>query len=264
MSHLSIHISTLRTLNIAWIVVILSVLIPEKISGQASDPHNDANALMMKLDYGVHQPVGEMANRFGTSFSFTGNVEYILSNSLFVGLTFDVLFGNTVKEDVLSTIRASNSTILSENFSFADLFFRQRGSFVGVTLGKIFPINPTNNKTGIRIAISPGAMQHRVRFNDEGGTAPQIRGLYEQGYDRKTGGFAIKSFIGYQIMSRNRRMNFVFGLEALHGFTKELRPIQFDTQTSNTQKRFDQLYGLKVSWMLPFYSDDRPEEEIFY
>ena len=125
---------------------------------------------------------------------------------------------------------------------------------MGALIGKLFSLSDVNPRSGIRFTISSGLLQHKIRIQDDPvRDVPQLSTEYRKGYDRLTNGLTFNEFIGYQMLSRNRRINFYAGLEFTQAFTKSRRDFNFDTMTAETENRVDLLYGFRVGWVLPFY-----------
>lgn len=217
----------------------------------------------LSFGYGIEVPFGDMSDRFSRNLKFTLGAERITKSNWIYGLEFAYMFGDTVKEDVLSNLRLANNEILGADNAYADAFTRERGVFIGLNFGKLIPFNQ-NTRSGLRITAAGGILAHYVRIQDEASSLPQIEGDYLKGYDRLTRGLALRQFIGYQHVSENKRVNFYIGLEFTQGFTKHVREVNFDTGLSTSkERRFDGLVSLKAAWILPFY-DDYVDEEVFY
>ncbi|MEM9549088.1 MAG: hypothetical protein AAGA77_24080 [Bacteroidota bacterium] len=213
--------------------------------------------------YGLEFPHGDLSDRFGRNFKFTVGAERITASNWIYGLEFSFMFGDTVKEDVVSNLRLSNGNILGADNSYAEVFQRQRGVFFGANFGKLIPFK-SNSRSGIRITGALGLFAHYVRVQDEVQSLPQIEGEYIKGYDRLTRGLALREFIGYHHISQDTRLNFYIGIEFTQGFTSNVRDVNFNTGLpANKDRRFDGLVGLKAAIILPFYGDYE-DEEIFY
>ena len=90
----------------------------------------------------------------------------------------------------------------------------------------------------------------------------QITGDYQKGYDRFTGGLALNQFIGWQHVGKTRHVNFTIGIECNQGFTNTLRDWDFNEMRKLDESRLDLRFGLRVSWILPFYMTK--SDEIYY
>jgi hypothetical protein len=217
----------------------------------------------LSFGYGLEFPFGDMSDRFNKNLKFTVGAERITGTNWIFGLEFSYMFGDTVKEDVLTNLRLSNGQILGADNGYAEVFTRERGLFIGANFGKLIPFN-SSSRSGLRITCAAGILSHYIRIQDEARSLPQIEGDYLKGYDRLTRGFALRQFIGYEHVAENKRVNFYIGLEFTQGFTSSVRAVNFDTGLpSNMEGRFDGLIGLKAAWILPFY-DDYVDEEVFY
>lgn len=229
----------------------------------SSEYRNTSSAISFGFSYGIGVPSGDLSDRFGSINTLGADAEYITKGSLIFGISNRFLFGGTVKEDVLSSLRSSNGAILSTSGEYATVVLKMRGSYIGITLGKLFSFS-RNKKSGLRISISPGVMEHKVRIDEKDSGVLQFVDPYLQGYDRKTVGFGISEFIGYQHMGIDRRLNIFGGIELFQGFTSNIRPIDFNTLMKDDKNRIDHIISIKAGLILPLYIGDTVEEEIFY
>ncbi|MEN0002686.1 MAG: hypothetical protein AAF798_01035 [Bacteroidota bacterium] len=246
---------------------LLSIFLFSSVSllfGQNSQ-RNLGEGILLNLAYGYQQPGGDLSERFGYNFNLGGGLEYITSKSnLIFGAEGYFMFGDQVKFDVLDNLRNDEGNIIGNDRFPANLQLRQRGFYIGALVGKLFPISKKNKRSGIRLTGSIGVLQHQIRIQrDPNRSVPQLLGDYEKGYDRLTNGLALNQFIGYQLLSSNKRINFYIGLEFTQAFTQSRRDFDFDTRMEDNEQRFDMLIGIKGGWVLPFYFG-RGSEEIFY
>ncbi|MBP7184452.1 MAG: hypothetical protein KBA06_03010 [Saprospiraceae bacterium] len=222
--------------------------------GQESSVYSKSNAILFNIDYYLHQPNKDLADRFGRNLSIGGGVEFINKHHYIFGIDGYYLFGQIVKEDPLAQLRTYDGGIIGANDAFTSLVLRERGYFIGATLGKIFQFNPkSSSRSGIRVAITGGMLQHKIRIQDDYKNAPQVAGNYVKGYDRLTNGPALRGFIGYQYLSSNKLINLKIGFDYTIGFTKSKRAYDYDLMSADTKQRTDILYGLRIGWILPFY-----------
>jgi hypothetical protein len=105
-------------------------------------------------------------------------------------------------------------------------------------------------------------LRHKIRVQDDSGAVTQLTGDYIKGYDRLNGGLALNQFIGYQLLSQSRTVNFFAGFEFNEGFTHNLRSWDFELKKEFVEKRFDFRYGFRIGWTLPFYL--RKSTQIYY
>jgi hypothetical protein len=218
--------------------------------------------LSISATFGTQMPSGDLAARFGNNLCVGIGIEYATIPSGWVfNIESNYIFGNTVKENVLKLIQTTDGNIISDLNTYADVSLRERGLYTGVTIGKIFKLHDNGNRFGgIRFTLGGGWLYHKIRIQDNQDAVSQLSGVYARGYDRFTAGIATTQFLGYQIISRDRTINFFIGLEAIEGFTKNQRGFNFDTGIRDELKRIDILYGVRVGWQLALFTNQKAEE----
>lgn len=211
---------------------------------------------------GANVPGGDLKKRYGSNLNLSVQAEYMTSSDLIFGTELLFLFGDNVKEDVLAPFRTSTGVILGDDNQVADVFLRQRGIYLGAGIGKLFSLHK-NTRSGIKINLHTGILQHHVRFTDERNSVAQIRAGRNKGYDRLTRGFSIMESVGYKYLSNDRRLNFELMFDFMQGFTSEVRAYNFDTGLAAISSRLDLMFGCRLMWNLPFYRGGT-HETIFY
>ncbi|GAB4495448.1 MAG: hypothetical protein OHK0019_24530 [Saprospiraceae bacterium] len=224
------------------------------------EDRNKGNAILLHLTFGLHQPLGDMSDRFGLDGNFGGMVEYLTANNFIFGTEGYYLFGSKVNEDPLAILRTPAGDIIGNDRLVASVVLRERGFYAGGMVGKLFTFN--EKRSGIRLTFGAGYLRHWIRLQDDNNSVTQITGDYKKGYDRLSGGLALNQFIGWQHLAGNRRSNFLIGLEFNEGFTNTLRDWDFAEMRKLDESRLDIRVGLRVAWTLPFYQGK--SEEIFY
>ncbi len=226
---------------------------------------NKGNAILLTINYGNQFPQKDLQTRFGNNLTVGLNLEYLTDKQNFIfGLQSSLLFGSLVKENVLASLQNENGTIYNNNFSTATVDLRERGSYTGLYVGKLFGLLKDNNRSGIRIQLGAGLLQHKIRIQlDPNSFVTELTTDGRKGYDRLTNGLALQQFIGYQHHSRNRLINFYAGFELIEGFTQNRRSINVDTGLTDTAERLDLLVGFRLGWTLPFYLSEKADT-IFY
>ena len=233
---------------------------PAFTSAQSAEKQS---AVLVRLGYGPQFPAGEMADRFGMSWSIQGQVDFITKKNWLFGLQGQYFFGNAVKEDVLAGLRTASGFIIGNQRSPADIQLRERGQFFGLQVGRIFLVNPAQSKSGFLVTLAGGWMLHRIRLQtDPAQTVNQVIAEYRAGYDRLTAGPALHQFVGYQNLDARGRLNFYVGIELMEGFTTSQRDWDFAARAPLTGNRIDLLFGIRAGWILPFYQGGT--EEVFY
>jgi hypothetical protein len=262
MKKLSFSCSTNLVYSLKWRILFWNLSVCAATL-QAQLMQNYSNSLFLNVSYSAQLPAGELASRFGWSMSTGMSVEYFWANkNLIIGTEAYYLFGQTVKEDVLAFARTADGAIISDIGTYANVDLRQRGFYWGGHIGRFFKTKEAGNQIGgLRVTLGAGFLQHFIRIQDNQNVEiAQVSGAYRAGYDRLTNGLAFNQFIGWQVLSRNKRINFHIGLELTEGFTQNRRGFNFDTGLRDDKTRLDMLYALKLGWMLPFWSAQKASE----
>lgn len=224
------------------------------------EDRNQGKAILLHLAFGVHQPVADMADRFGADGDFGIGLEYLTANNFIVGAEGYYFFGTKVKEDPLAILRTPEGDIIGKDRLIASVVLRERGYYFGGMAGKLFVLN--KKRAGIRLTCGAGLLRHWIRIQDDNTSVTQLTGDYKKGYDRLTGGLALNQFVGWQHLAGNRRSNFLIGLEFNEGFTNTLRDWDFNDMRKLDESRLDIRIGFRVAWTLPFYQGGA--EDIYY
>jgi hypothetical protein len=221
--------------------------------------------LLSRFTYGAQLPGATLSKRFGSNFIAGGGLDWQWgAQNWLLGVDAQYLFGSVVKEDPLAGLRTKEGYLIGNDREVADVPLGQRGFYFGLVAGRVFSISSkASPRAGIRCTFGLGLLQHQIRIQDDPlRSVPQLNDTYKKGYDRLSNGLTAQQFIGYQALSKDRRSNFLAGIELFQGFTQSRRSFDFATQKRDTQKRLDLLFGLRLGWILPFYADKA--DEIFY
>ena len=206
------------------------------------------------VGYGYSTPSGDLANRFGNNGSVEVGFHVKDKKNWYYGVQFNYLFGNKVHEpNLLSNLLTSRGEILDEQGQIATMFIQERGFNAFLQGGKVIPVIGPNKNSGLLITAGVGLLQHKIRIEHQEAKITQLEGDYLKGYDRLTNGLSFNQFIGYYHLSNNRLINFYIGAQATEGFTQSRREWNLDTQTQDTAKRLDMLFGLRAGWILNLY-----------
>lgn len=246
-----------------WLWIVSSCLSMTALA-QVSDL-NKGNAILLNMTYSGQLPGGDLSARFGPSMSVGGGLEFMAAKGNFIiGVEGFYLFGTEVREDVIAPLRTPEGFIIGNDKSYAEIELRQRGLYAGLLIGKLFALSNRNPRAGIRATLSAGILQHKIRIQEDPfRVVPQLTGAYLKGYDRLSNGLAFNQFLGYQMLSTDKRINFFAGIECTQAFTRNRRSFNFDTRRSDTEPRFDLLFGIRAGWILPFYVGQEARE-IYY
>lgn len=244
------------------ILLLVFLFIGTQLSAQNTND-NSGDVFMFTVHYKIQEAGGDLAERFGRSTAIGASFDYLTTKNFIFGATGSFQYGIDVKEDVLASLRDSNGDIIGSNSGIASVVLRQRGLYLGAEVGKLFPLSK-KRRSGIRFTVGAGFLQHKIRVQDDTNSVPQVDGEYIKGYDRLSNGLALSQFIGYQIMSNNRKINMYIGIEATQGFTQNRRSFNFDTMTIPNGKRMDTFIGLKLGWTILSYFRSEDVSEIYY
>lgn len=207
----------------------------------------------VRASYAAQFPAGDLADRFGFSSGIGLGVDIKTRKSILFGINGSYFFGNKIKEDVLTNLRNSEGEIIDQDGAYAKVLTYQRGFTFGVQVGYLFRVLNPNPNSGILLMGGLGYMQHKIRIEHNHNKVPALEGEYLKGYDRLTGGICLNQFVGYQLLSNNRLLNFFAGLQFYQGFTKSMRDWNIDQVRKDDSKRLDLIISPKLGWVLPLY-----------
>lgn len=221
---------------------------------------NEGPVLALPLTYAIQWPGGDLADRFGSNFNTGTGLQLFLKSNWMMEVEGQLLFGQSVIPDVLAPLRSPEGYIFADDGGPANIALRERGFWLGASIGKLIPLFPGNKRSGLRFSLGAGLLQHKIRIQDDPQAyVPALRPEYKKGYDRLSNGLGLKEFIGYQHFSLNRRVNFYAGLEFMQGFTQSRRDWNTDEMATDNASRLDLLFGIRLGWILPFYLGDGGE-----
>lgn len=206
-------------------------------------------------------PMGDLAKRTGFFFSVGGSMRFKTKKNWLFGAEAYFTHGGKIKEPgLIQNLLTNNGNVTAQNGEpgIVNIYFRSWHLAAG--FGKIFPWFGPNKNSGMYFMFSPGFIQHRIRLEVKDNNVQALRGDYKKGYDRYSGGFAMKQEIGYKQVSNNRRINFYVALEFLQSVTRSYRGYNFDTEQTDTKLRFDGFFGIKAGWIVPFFSKKQTNE----
>jgi hypothetical protein len=227
---------------------------------EPEEPRNKGKAILLHVSFGAQLPGGDLANRFGGNGVYGGGVDFMTANNFFIGFEGQGLFGQKVKDDPLSILRTPEGSIIGNDRALSRVLLRERGVYLGATIGKLLTFQEA--RKGVRIALGAGWLEHSIQIQDDDRTLTQLTGDYSKGYDRLVGGLAFNEFVGWQILGKLKRSNFMIGFECSQGFTQTRRDWDFSEMRKLEGKRLDLRFGIKAAWTIPFYIGN--SSELFY
>ena len=249
---------------INWFFILVILTIGNTTLNAQEKKNKIPKYCLVNLSFSVQNPGGDLDNRYGRSNAAGIGVEILGRSNFIYGVNVDYLFGTRVREDVLAPLRNSDGDILGNNRSIAAIRLTQRGVNANILFGKLISFNKNKPRRGLRVTVAGGILQHKIRIQqDPQSLVPQTTGEYRKGYDRLTNGFAFTEFIGYQIVSPSKKINFILGLEFVQGLTQSQRDWNFDQRLQDNNQYFDVLLGGKFAWTIPF-EIGKDSSEIYY
>lgn len=245
-----------------YLCFILLVISQYKLGAQGNIRDSSLFITSVRISYAAQLPGGSMVNRFGWNSNLGFHVDVKNRHSVLFGIEGNFLFGNKVKEDVLSLLRNEDSAIIDQSGNYAKVLTYERGFIINGYAGYLFNSLGPNPNSGILVKIGVGFMQHKIRIEHNKNAVPALNGDYIKGYDRLTNGINFTEFVGYQLLSNSRLLNFFAGFEFSQAFTQSRRDWDTDLFKANEEKRIDVLSGFRVGWILPLYK--RAPKEFYY
>ena len=243
------------------ILILLGAL---RVTAQKTDA--PARALTIDFSYGINQPVDILAQRFGNASSIGLGINvFNVARGFRYGINGNYFFGSDVKEDVLAPFRTTDGNILSDLNTYSSVLLRERGSYIGADIGKIFKFRSSGDYFhGISLNFGVGMLMHQIRIQNDNKDALQIQGAYTSGYDRLTMGAAIEQSLAYNYISHDKTVNFFLRLEATEGLTKNQRGYNFDTHQFDTATRLDILLAARIGWSFALFAHFQADAAIEY
>jgi hypothetical protein len=233
---------------------------------QTTPPQEDqrTHGLLISAGGGLNFTAGDLADRFGNFAQAGAGVWYKTRGNFIFGIDGWYLFGSQVKENALKGLTTADGYALDINGGSNEVRYAMRGMNLMGRAGFIInaPIGKkAGHGSGIIFTAGAGYLEHRINYQDLSRNIPQLQGEYVKGYDRLTTGFATGESVGYLYLSKTKTINFMLSLEALQGYTRNIR-YNFDLQGRDSQSRFDQSYGIKLQVFIPIYG--QREGEYYY
>jgi hypothetical protein len=246
--------------NILILILIISNYSFSQKNKQENSNSGDGKIITgISFDFGFQIPGGDMAKRFGNNYNIGGTFWFKTKNNFILGLQAYYLFSNNLKKEaysILDNLKDQNGNIVDQYGNYSPVLLSERGYFFGIKTGKIFILERKNITSGILTTISGGFLEHHILIENELNNIPQIMGDYTKGYDKLVNGFALQEFIGYMFIGKRLLTNFIVGFEFTQAFTQSRRSYDFNLKQYDNTKRIDLLYGIRISWLIPFYKKE--------
>ncbi len=214
--------------------------------------------------YAYHTPGADLKDRFNAFSALGLGVDYKFKNNFSIGVNYEWLFGNNVKNtSPFSSITSTSGQVIDQNGDFSLIRLNMKGNLATLNLGYLINLPSDEPNSGLLIQVGSGFMQHRIDILSSQVTIPQVNEDYEYGYDKLTYGLVTSQYIGYQYLVEKNRYHFRLGVAFNQGFTQGRRTWDFNTNTSGLDKRLDMSVALKASIIVPVYTKSAKTEKFF-
>src|SRR5690606_12441295 len=195
--------------------ILIAILIcsANAIFSQGSVADTTLRMSLFQFQGGVHQPFGDMADKYGTSAAVGFSYAYKTGKKILFGVDFNYLFGNNVKDanTIYHGIRLSNGKVVGIDSEFINALILEREYAAGFYVGKIFSGMGPNPNSGIVVKVGLEYFEHRTYIETRQDEYAPLEDDYLRNYDRKIAGLALYEFVGFQYFSNNRFANFFAG-----------------------------------------------------
>ncbi len=220
--------------------------------------------VMISPGIGLQAAGGDLAHRFGNNAVLSMDVTYKHRKKWMLTAEGSFIFSNNVKQQNLFThLINDQGVIIGDDGKIADIRLYERGYYITLAVGKLFNFKKPNPNCGVFVNAGGGYIQHKIRIEDYAKTVPAVRDEYKKGYDRLTNGFCLRESVGLLYISTYRLINFTLALDAVQGFTQSRRSYNFDDMGADNKQRLDLLFGARIAWVLPLYSQ-APDKYYIY
>ena len=230
-------------------------------------PDNRRQGLVFILQGSYCSPGADLAKRYGSNGEVGAGVFWKTRTNWFFGLEGVYLFGESVKENPLSSLAGAGGNLFSKDGSQANVVRHERGfKLPFVKICKLLPVKLGDNSgdlSGFMLSAGGGFLEHYIDYQDQSRNYAQIQGDYIQGYDRLTSGPALCQSIGFLASGNNGLANFMLSMEFMQGFTHSNR-YNYDIQSRNNSRRLDLSYGVRLTWLIPALNFGTKGEYVYY
>lgn len=251
-----------RLINLILAIVFVASF-TNKAHSQVNVKDSTISTFIMQIVYAYQFPGGDMAKDYGHNSTIGAAFGYKTDKNWLWTAEVNFIFGNDAKHstDIIADMSTDEGYIIGLDGIYANVRPMERGFTLFAKTGKIIPVFKINPNSGFFFNAGLGYIQHKIRWDIEGNSAPQLDGDYKKGYDRFTEGFALTQEFGLFYLADSRLLNFKISGEIIESFTK-MKRYNFDTFGGQPESRLDLFFGIKVSWMVPLYG--RPPKAVYY
>ncbi len=238
-----------------WVLLCTIITISSNICAQGAWKDTVINCKMLTPEFTGQLPAASMAQEFSWDLAIGGSFYFKMRHNILFGIDGNYFFGTDIKDSLFKYISNTSGGILGESGVYSNVALYERGYNFTARIGKVFPMFGSNKNSGLVILAGAGFLQHKIRILVINNDIPELTGDYLKGYDHLTNGPCLTQSIGYQHLGRHNLGNFNICIEGFEGFTKNRRTYNFDTMGPDNSLHIDILIGIKVGFILPFYTD---------
>lgn len=211
-------------------------------------------------DLAYHFPQYDMKKWFYNDATIGASYGIKTDNNWTFGIDFSYLWGESIRnrDSILWNIAGADGNITDGNGQPAVINYSESGWTGTISVGKVFPLNKKNLNSGLWVKAGMGFLQHKILIDNPNNVAPQIKDDYKKGYDKLSNGFSCSQFVGYLWISKRSVINAYAGFEAIEGWTKLRRTVDYNTGLPDNTRKFDLMIGFKIGAIIPIFKR-RPE-----
>jgi hypothetical protein len=240
------------------------LLIPAAATAQFNVRDSSRQAFMVNVSAGFAQPAYQLKERFGKFTSLALSSGYKTKSGWMVGIQGAFQFNEKVLEKgAIAGILTKDGFLIGGDGTLYDMTYQMRSLQLDAFLFRLIPHTGHNPNSGLYAGAGFGYFDHRIRYEPEDRNAPlpQLDRDKRRGYDRLSGGWAVRPVLGYQYLGNKRLVNFFVQVEHIFARTASLRAYQFDQEGVYNVSRNDGAWLLRFGWVLPIYR--KPATEYF-
>lgn len=207
---------------------------------------------------------GNMADLYkGPYLDFALECDYKYQSGWMMTLDGDLWFGLTSdnlqqRVERMGNVYTDAGYALSWGGTDGDVTAYNRSLALRLGVGKTLPVLKDNPNSGILLKMSGGWMMQKTVFSQDmkESAVPQLSGNYAKLYDHLRNGVILTQSVGFSYMSNYLTyINFKVELSVSECMLWSSRPYQIDNvmglNGKDSNRYFDLLYGLKLTWMFP-------------
>ncbi len=248
-----------------WLLLPFIILFSYKSEAQKNIRDSSIFIPSLSVNYSIKTPLsGIMSDTYGYNHSVGSDFNAKLKNNISVGIGFEYLFGDNVKntEDYFKAIQSEDGFVIDGNGQYAEVFLYERGYNIQIFASYQFDVMSPNPNSGPYVQLGAGFMQYHTRIENKDLSANAINDDYAKMYDRLRNGFSTTQVLGYRYMGNRNLANFFIAIEITQGWTNNRRSYNADLSDSQMGKSMDLLVGVKLAWIIPFYG--RAPKDYYY